>query len=378
MAVISHWPFDGNWEGLDANALPEIMSAIAIAYNERRQTLLGNTLVWATGAGHKSYPTPNDFYGIVINGNIMSQFRIQANSRITSGSLGSLLSTEGIQIPGGNLYFPISENHAQVTLSTATDIEFLSIKNTALCANYWLRLKDVLDNTYLFKCYPDNGREYFIGDTKNYGPDRVSLAADTHGSDISANDAWNGLDPVLGGSSGHVPAPMRWSVSYRDPIFSPPGTPLYRAGINYSGRLVYHGTEILPIGVDVIGGKIFALINKEYLRFDFTVLYGGEDLNILQGTGTEVIELDFSGWELGAAFNLNYDSGVLGVVSPFNGDLGGVQDNLGLMRFYPSGATALPVSPQTSYINFSREFDAQRNYMLIDISEYLTDKTTAT
>lgn len=59
------WPFSGNWDGKSLEDLPEIISALCNAINERRSYLGASLIPFATATGTSTAPTASDFDGMI-------------------------------------------------------------------------------------------------------------------------------------------------------------------------------------------------------------------------------------------------------------------------------------------------------------------------
>lgn len=87
------WPFSGDWDGRNTQDLKEIMSALIVALNERRDAVDLDPIEFFYGDGtpEKADPTPAEFDGFPVNGDAMI-----ANIESLQDEIAVLVGADGV------------------------------------------------------------------------------------------------------------------------------------------------------------------------------------------------------------------------------------------------------------------------------------------
>jgi hypothetical protein len=255
------WPFGGSWEGRSVQDLKEILSAIAIAINERQYALYQTETAFPYGGDGltKTRPSPADYDGFPIAGTRLNSFFTTAATAITNmfSSGGTMLDSWS---RGGALVSPTPSGSAITagnTLSLATALSNVglgsSLVGTEPITNVdrLNRFKGVLDQLLYFSTTAVIGTS-----TSSHGPsEQFDYQLIQGQSTVSAQAAWDDMSDLSNGLSESY---ISWfaSVGLQDRSgFIPPEDDLYNAARTTDGPnvTIYKPTERGVVSKAAIG-----------------------------------------------------------------------------------------------------------------------------
>ena len=357
-------PFGGNWQGLRADQMSEVMAFCMNAINERRQAINASLETWIDG---KQFVTASDLAGLDIHGSVVRQLRLNIFYR-----LGAL--TERTFNNNSVSVYPVKQNGEKLLLSDMTNIELSSFSDPGFMPPlnrtprdqffneyYWLWVKDVIAGLYMWKIFmsasPSNYTINWVGEGGAPYPSYISQNGDALWQSISTSNDYK--DPFPSTRDKYLEWYVRLNTS----------TGRLEGGAFSESNRIYASTENLS-GV-VTGGRVHynmlsanSIIHETgNLIEDFDVNIGGQTINTsVNGRG----HVEYSGWTLGSPTTLvvagpdwqTYNN------SPFNGSsfgatgLGGVTLRRG--EWFETGGGVV--------------FDSEVDHLILDTSSVLTDK----